>query len=172
MSDMMVPDDWLEITEKGRAALTRNALDELDEALVRIDPHLVEIRRGAWSALASNHPDSLRQAAHSGRELIDQTLKTGAPTADIKSQKDFVPDKSSKEGVTRRMRIRYLMAKHRGSVSDSDVEVAERAADLVGAIDNKLTATSHARSAPMKQEVGDALTSAEIALRNVLISHQ
>jgi hypothetical protein len=61
------------------------------------------------------------------------------------------------------------MVKHRGSVSDSDVEVAEMAADLVGAIDNKLTAASHARSAPIKQEVGDALTTAEIALRNVLV---
>jgi hypothetical protein len=87
MSDMMVPDDWLEITEKGRTALTRNALDELDEVLLVIDSHLVEIRRGAWSALASNHPDSLRQAAHSGRELIDQTLKAGAPNAEITSQK-------------------------------------------------------------------------------------
>jgi hypothetical protein len=169
MSDLMVPDDWLEITEKGRTALAHNALDELDEALLMIDSHLVEIRRGAWSALASNHPDSLRQAAHSGRELIDQTLKIGATNADITAQQGFVPDKSSKDGVTRRMRIRYLMVKHRGSVSDSDVEVAEKAADLVGAIDNKLTAASHARSSPMKQEVGDALTTAEIALRNVLV---
>jgi hypothetical protein len=169
MSDMIVPDDWLEITEKGRTAFTRNALDELDEALLAIDSHLVEIRRGAWSALASNHPDSLRQAAHSGRELIDQTLKTGAPNTEIISQQGFVPDKSSKDGVTRRMRIRYLMLKRRGSISDSDVEVAEKAADLVGAIDNKLTATSHARSAPIKQEVADALTTAEIALRNVLV---
>jgi hypothetical protein len=83
MSDLAVPDEWLEITEKGRGALARNALDEFDEALMAIDPHLVEIRRGAWSALASSHPDSLRQAAHSGRELIDQTLKTGAPNAAI-----------------------------------------------------------------------------------------
>ena len=113
MSDLMIPDDWLEITEKGRSALARNALDELDEALLKIDAHLVEIRRGAWSALASHHPDSLRQAAHSGRELIDQTLKSGAPNAEISSQAGFVRDKSSKDGVTRRMRIRYLMTKHR-----------------------------------------------------------
>lgn len=61
------------------------------------------------------------------------------------------------------------MVNHRGSVSDSDIEVAERAADLVGAIDNKLKAASHARSAPIEQEIRDALTSAEIALRNVLV---
>jgi len=51
MSDLMIPDDWLCITEKGRQAIERNALDELDEALIKIDAHLVEIRRGAWSAL-------------------------------------------------------------------------------------------------------------------------
>jgi hypothetical protein len=169
MSDLAAPDDWLVITEKGRSALARNALDELDEALVGIDPHLVEIRRGAWSALASSHPDSLRQAAHSGRELIDQTLKTGAPSPEIVSQSGFAPDSSSRDGVTRRMRIRYLMVKRHGRASDSNVEVAEKAADLVAAIDNKLTAASHARSAPVRQEVGDALAAAEIALRNVLL---
>jgi hypothetical protein len=55
--------------------------------------------------------------------------------------------------------------KHRGTVSDSDISVSEQAADLVGAIDDKLTATSHACSVSIKQEV----TAAEIALRNVLV---
>jgi broad specificity phosphatase PhoE len=168
MSDLVFPDDWLEITAKRRLALARNALDELDEVLLKIDPHLVEIRRGAWSALASNHPDSLRQAAHSGRELIDQTLKLGAPNVEITACQDFVQDSSSKDGVTRRMRIRHLMGKYRGQVSESDIAVAEKAGDLVAVIDNKLTSASHARSAPIAQEVKDALTTAEIALRNVL----
>lgn len=169
MSDLMIPDDWLCITEKGRQAIERNALDELDEALIKIDAHLVEIRRGAWSALFSKHPDSLRQAAHSGRELIDQTLKTGAPNAAIIGRSGFVADKSSKDGVTRKMRIRHLMAQQRGHVSESDIDVAEKAIDLVGTIDNKLTAVSHARTAPMEREVEDALITAEIALRYVLI---
>ena len=97
--------------------MARNALNELDEALLNIDPHLVEIRRGAWAVLASSYPDSLRQAEHSGRELIDQTLKTGAPSSEITSEARFVADVSSKEGVTRRMRIRHLMLKQRGRVS-------------------------------------------------------
>ena len=67
------------------------------------------------------------------------------------------------------MHIRYLMAKQRGRISESAVEVAERAGDLVGAIDSKLTASSHARSAPLDREVEDALIAAEIALRNVPI---
>jgi len=54
-------------------------------------------------------------------------------------------------------------------ISESDVEVAEAAGDLVTAIDNKLTAASHARTAPIDQEVTDALMAAEIALRNILV---
>ena len=168
MSDLVYPDDFLLITEKGRAAVVRNALDALDEVLLGIDPHLVEIRRGAWSAIYSKHPDAHRQAAHSARELIDQTLKTGAPNDVITSQPGFVADKSSKDGVTRRMRIRYLMTKHRGQASETDIEIAEKAADLVMAIDKRLMAASHARSSPPEQEVRDALISAEVALRNVL----
>jgi len=72
--------------------------------------------------------------------------------------------------VTRKMRIRYLMAKRRGRISNSDVEVADKAGELVAAIDSKLTASSHARSAPFAREVEDALIAAEIALRNVLIA--
>lgn len=149
--------------------MAHNALDELDEALLKIDPHLIEIRRGAWSALQSNHADSLRQAAHSGRELIDQTLKTGAPNSEIVSQEGFVRNTSSADGITRRMRVRHLMRKSRGRISESDVEVAETAGNLVAAIDNKLTAASHARTAPIDQEVTDALMAAEIALRNILV---
>lgn len=63
-----------------------------------------------------------------------------------------MPEKSSKDAVTHRMRIRHLIQKHRGSVSESDKHVAERAADRVGAIDNKLPATSHAGSVPIRQE--------------------
>ena len=62
-----------------------------------------------------------------------------------------------------------MMVEHRGSVSYSDMEVAEKAADLRGAIDDKLKAASHARSAPIEQEIRDALTAAEIALRNILV---
>jgi hypothetical protein len=67
------------------------------------------------------------------------------------------------------MRVRHLMRKSRGRISESDVEVAETAGDLVAAIDNKLTAASHARTAPIDQEVTDALMAAEIALRNILV---
>src|SRR5713226_3135929 len=80
-ADTVDPENWVTITDAGRQSLAKGALDDLDEALLRISPHLLEVRRGAWSAVASAQPDSLRQAAHSGRELLDQALKEGAPDA-------------------------------------------------------------------------------------------
>ena len=60
-SDLSDPEKWGRITERGKKALDRNAIDELDEVLLEIDPQLVSLRDGAWSALNSPAPDSTRQ---------------------------------------------------------------------------------------------------------------
>jgi len=168
-SDIAAPEDWVVITDAGRAGLKRNALDDLDKALKSINPYLLEIRRGAWTALDATHPDSLRQAAHSARELIDQVLKEGISDDEIRSEPGFRPDPSSSSGITRRMRMKRLMRKHRGDVSDSDLKVAEEAADLVVAIDDKLKAAAHSRSAPVLADVRESLEIAEKMLRRVLV---
>lgn len=167
-SDLADPERWVEITEAGREALERGVLDALDDALLHIGRHLPEIRAGAWEAVYSNRPDALRQAAHSGRELIDQTLKEGAPDAAVRQLPGFTPDPSSASGITRRQRLRYLMKQARGRVSNTDLKIAEEACDLVIAVDAKLQAESHSRTQPMKQEIIDTLTAAEIALRALL----
>src|SRR5437868_5441414 len=124
-SDIVAPEDWVVITDSGRDALKRGALDDLDDVLQRINPYLVQVRRGAWAALGAAHPDSLRQAAHSARELIDQVLKEGAPDEEIRRETGFRPDPGSLSGITRRMRLKLLMRKYRGEVSESDVKVVE-----------------------------------------------
>lgn len=167
-SDLVSPEEWVEITDAGREALRRQELDALDAALGAISPHLVELRAGAWSAIASKRPDALRQAAHSGRELIDQALKEGAPDELIKARSWFEPVKDSRTGVTRRHRLRYLMETRR-TPSDSDLVVAERACDLVVATDDKLKALAHGRENVEPQDVKDALVAAEIALRRILV---
>jgi hypothetical protein len=169
MADLVQPDNWCEITEAGQDALKRGVLDDLDDALSKITPHLIEIRRGAWAALASSQPDSLRQAAHSGRELIDQALKEGAPDVDIKSQSGFKPDTNSKSGITRSMRLKFLMKKDKGTVSRSDFAIAEKACELVIALDAKLTAQAHSRTAPSINDVNDVLEAAEMALKRILL---
>jgi len=159
---------WVRITDAGRNALARKCLDDLDHVLSRISDTLVELRAGAWSAVLSRQPDSLRQAAHSGRELIDQTLKLGAPDDVVRTAKGFVPDKNSNSGITRRHRLRHLMVKH-ASPSDSQLKVAEKACELVEAADDRLKGLAHSRPVPQVKHVEDSLHAAEIALRSVLL---
>ncbi len=166
--DPVSPEDWVEITEAGREALSRGTSDELDRALREISPRLVEIRAGAWAAIHSGQPDAVRQAAHSGRELIDQTLREGAPDDEFRADPSFIPDASSKSGITRRHRLRILMQKYRGEVSDSDLAIAERAIDLMLALDDCLISAAHSRLAASRDGVRDALVGAEIALRRIL----
>ena len=65
--ELIDPERWVEITPSGKEAFERGALDSLDSALLKISPHLVEVRAGAWEAVSSDRAASLRQAAHSGR---------------------------------------------------------------------------------------------------------
>ncbi|HLG14838.1 MAG TPA: hypothetical protein VJH03_10105 [Blastocatellia bacterium] len=163
------PENWVQITDAGLEALRTGVLDELDSVLNKIDPHLLEIRRGAWSALASGQPDSLRQAAHSARELLEQVLKQAAPDDEVKGKPGFQPDRSSKNGVTRKMRLKLVMEKYRLSISDADLRIAEAASELVFVVDAKLQGLSHSRSEPRREDVKTALETAEIALRQVLL---
>jgi DNA-binding PadR family transcriptional regulator len=168
-TDIADPENWVQITELGKEALARRALDDLDRALNEIDPRLVELRAGAWAAVQSAQPDTLRQAAHSGRELINQTLKILAPDEEVREGPGFERDGSSRSGITRRHRIKFAMRKRRARVSSSDVKIADKACDLVVATSDKLSAAAHARDMPEGREVIDALRAAEIALRLVLV---
>lgn len=167
-SDLSTPELWVIITEEGRQALTRGTLDDLDRALREINPNLINIRAGAWNAVSSGQSDAVRQAAHSGRELIDQTLKEGAPDEDVKSDPEFSIDSTSKSGITRRHRLKYLMRRFHGEVSETELATVEKAIDFVLALDKKLQAASHARGEPSREDVADALEAAEIALCQVL----
>lgn len=170
--DLISPGAWVEITASGRNALQRRVLDSLDDALGKISPELVEMRAGAWSAVTSAHPDSLRQASHSARELIDQTLKEGAPDGAVRSMPGFSEDTGSRSGITRRHRLRYLMDVRHGGVSDSQLRVVEVACDLVLATDDRLKALAHSREPLNSSEVRDSLQVAEIALRRLLVQNE
>jgi Predicted pPIWI-associating nuclease len=105
-------------------------LDDLDEALMSISAHLLEVRRGAWTAIASSQPDSFRQAAHSARELIDQVLKEAAPDDLALTDAEFKRHASEPE-VTIKDRRKFLKRKFQGEVSESDVRIADKTVDLV-----------------------------------------
>jgi Predicted pPIWI-associating nuclease len=168
-TDPTVPDNWVVITDAGRNALKHGTLDDLDVELEKLDAHLIEVRRGIWSALDSCQPHALAQAAHSARELVDQVLKAGAPDDRVKAAPDFQPDVSSSSGITRRMRLKFLMRESKGEMSERDLVIAEKAADLVLAVDKKLMGEAHSRTENEYEQVKAAIVAAETALRAVLI---
>lgn len=168
-TDFVHPEDWLEITEAGRQALNRCALDDLDVALREIDPSLNELRHGASSALVSGQPDSIRQAAHSARELIRQVLDLLAPADEIKASPQFQASKDATSGVTRKMRIRYVIKKRHPNISDSDTEIIEILCQLIDQLYGKLSAEAHRDAREERKDVDDIVLTTETALRRLLL---
>ncbi len=168
--DVAEPENWLRITEAGRSAEKHGAPDDLDVKLMKINPHLVTRRRGAWAAAASDQPDAPSQAALSGRELVNQLLGDYlAPIAEMKAQTNFVPSKDSRTGVTRRMQIKYAMTKRPSGISDSDLDIAEAAAVLLDALHTKLSSFAHTRDPSITAiEVKTVLSATETILQLLL----
>jgi hypothetical protein len=166
-SDMADPDKWLIITDAGRDALRRGALDEVDAALQRLSPSFVEMRRGAWRAASATAPDALRQAAHSGRELISQVLQCVAPDDEVLEQPDYRPRADGK--VTRRDRYRLAVRKRSRGWSENDVDLIEQGAAFMESQQRKLDASAHAHAPVDPQAVRDALVTVDIILRLLIV---
>jgi hypothetical protein len=73
-----------------------------------VSPHLVDIYQNANENLDMVSVEPERSAAGLMREVVDQVLDILAKDEEIKSQAWFVPDKSSRSGVTRAHRLRYI----------------------------------------------------------------
>ena len=151
--DIVDPLNWLELTQAGEQALRRNALDELDAALNQIDPHLVEMRHGAWAAVHSSVPDSIRQAAHSAREMFTQILDKEAPAV-----------------TGRRNQIKAVIQKHHSRLSDTTLNVVETQCDAVEALYTSLHAIAHAHDSVghLQNRVVEILQGIETGLLHLL----
>lgn len=149
--DMVDPENWLELTEAGTAALKMGTIDKLDATLQSIDPHFVEMRHGAWAAVESSEPDSIRQAAHSARELFTQIL-----------------DKEAAQAGNRRQHIKAVMEKFVGH-SKTNVEVQTQAS-AAEALYKSLHAIAHAKVsvAHLRMQVTAVLENFELALTYLL----
>lgn len=168
-ADLAAPEEWRQITAAGKDALARGALDELDRALAELSVDFVTMRRGAWRAARSASDDTARQAAHSGRELITQVLHVLSPDAEVRGQSWFRVDPSKPELVPRKARYRNAIQKRGRGWSESDLEVATKASDLLEAQYQKLSKSAHQRGDADRQTVIDALNTAEIVLRILLV---
>lgn len=168
-ADLAAPEEWRRITTAGKDALARGALDDLDRALEGLSPDFVTMRRGAWRAAQSASEDTVRQAAHSGRELITQVLHLVSPNAEVRAQSWFHVDPTKPELVPRRARYRNAIQKRARGWSESDLDVAQKASDLLEAQYQKLSSSAHQRGDADRQSVIDALNTAEMVLRILLL---
>lgn len=166
-TDLSNPAEWRVITAAGRDALTRGALDSLDLALSQLSPDFISMRRGAWRAANSTAPDALRQAAHSGRELVSQVLKTVSSDAEVRSQVWYNPRKPNE--ITRRDRYKTAILKRKRAKSETDLDIALKAGELMDIQHEKLSANAHKRGAIDQQSVHDALSNIDMVLRILLI---
>jgi hypothetical protein len=167
--DLAAPEEWRQITTAGKDALARGALDDLDRALADLSPDFVTMRRGAWRSALSTSDDTARHAAHSGRELITQVLHVLSPDGEVRGQTWFQQDPKHPDRVPRKARYRNAIQKRARGWSESDLDVAQKASDLLEAQYQKLSATAHARGEADRQSVVDALNTAEIVLRILLV---
>lgn len=142
--DLNSPGDWLIITPLGERALKTRALDELDNLLLNIksESDLLAMRYGAYEAMISKHIDWPRHVASSCRELITKVLHAIAPDEEVVKDPEFIPDESSNNKITRKERIRYYLWKKQ-EISKSNIEVIDKAYNLIEACYKKLNAVSH-----------------------------
>jgi DNA-binding PadR family transcriptional regulator len=158
LDDLIDPENWVTITEAGTEYLRRDMRDHIDEKLSAVSPHLVELRKGMWDALARTSPDAARQAAHSARELIDQLLKEGT-SAGLKTRKE---------------RFAHLMRNigdHDDPLSKGDLQIIKAGCDFIEAIHNKLIAEAHARRPSQGATVRTCVETAEHILQLVFPEH-
>lgn len=168
-TDLSNPAEWRVITNAGRDALLRGALDDLDRVLINLSPEFVLMRRGAWRAATSSAADSLRQAAHSARELVSQVLHAVSPDEEIRGRSWFNPNPKKLHEITRKNRFKNAIEKRGRGWSESDLAVAEKMGDLLEAQHAKLSANAHLHGPLDRQTVVDALTTVDMVLRILLV---
>jgi hypothetical protein len=79
--------------------------------LGKISTHLVDIYDAAHENLDFVSKDGGRGALGLMREIINQTLGILAPDAEIQKQEWYEADSTSRTGVTRKHRVRYIAEK-------------------------------------------------------------
>jgi len=163
--DVINPLDWLTLTETGKRALEREAVDDLDFLLISLDRGLLKSRHGAWSAVYSENPDTVRQAAHSARELLRLVLKRLAPDDEVRRTKSF----EDKTEIRRRDRVTFIMKSRVGRVSKSTRRVIEAQCNLVEKLYDRLSAVAHDPDpSALRDQVKRLIRAVEDALLEVL----
>jgi hypothetical protein len=151
------------LTDKGRYALARGGLDEMDLALQGLNPHLVQLRDGFHEALLSHAANSVQQAANSGREFINQTLRYLSPEEEVVKRDWFKQDANSRNRLKVNLTHKISFALERGGIVDEDdrefCQVALKHANKA------LQGGAHAPTEPQRLKIRDAMEKVEMAFR-------
>lgn len=154
----------LAITQLGRTALKRRALDDLDEILMSLRTEFVTMRDEAWLGVLSGEWERMRQGILSMRQLCDEFLHLGAPDGEVQIQPWFVPDSSRGNGITRAHRARLILGNHRPSLEESELRrVSTFVARAAGALN-----VLHVRSPRPRAEMEGLIVAAETALASLV----
>lgn len=88
-----------------------SAQSDLDEHLTTLwgGGSLAERRRDAWLAFHRGTPESSTQACHTLREILTDILDRFAPNDDVKSAPWWKPDPQTRDGVSKRHKVKYLV---------------------------------------------------------------
>lgn len=106
-----------------------------------LGPQYIQMWEGSWSALQRKGPDYIRQAAHSGRELLMQVLEFYAPDSCFSNDEIRLSGHAGKP--TRKMRVQKALQND----SKSTVNFADSLAKAVDEGYGLLAAASHYRDA-------------------------
>ncbi len=113
---------------------------QLDIVFQGLGPNFTAMWEGSWAVLDSKSPDRIRQAAHSGRELLMQMLAKLAPNSvfDVAEIEKY----GCKGKPTRIMRVKKIL----GSDNKSAVGWVDSMARALEETYDRLTAVSHERN--------------------------
>ncbi|KKS23792.1 MAG: hypothetical protein UU82_C0019G0003 [Candidatus Nomurabacteria bacterium GW2011_GWC2_41_8] len=85
---------------------------KLDKMLLKIDPSLVEFRKGCWETFRRKGKDYIRQSSSSMRGLVDALLHILAPTEKVKETEFFKKSpeaKDNKGNPNRKARVYHIV---------------------------------------------------------------
>lgn len=122
--------------------------NEIFDALAAISPALANSYAQVKMDITDTNRVSWAGSAHEIREIISSLLRQLAPDDEVKKQRWFIQDPSTK-GITRAQRTRYLiqlknLGSNRQEVIEKDMNMLEdRISGLVNSIYNRASEAAH-----------------------------
>jgi len=153
-----------------RPDFNRDSIErDLDQRLDELDPNnnLVKWRKGSWQSFYSGFFDGLKNACHSMRNILTHLLDNLAENDLVKQADWWICDENTRDGVSKRQKIRYLICEESDANIDSDLTIIENNVDQCKKIHDELCAVAHNKTG-YEDSVKSYLRAMEDILLNIL----